>query len=258
MPLGPYFPIFVDVRKRPILVIGGGNVGLEKTSALLRAEASAVTVISPDLNDGLRSELESGRIRHIPRHYNDGEMVGYEMVFIATDDRSANATIRAEGQRRGIWVNAADDPDNCDFILPSVVRQGPITIGISTGGGSPAMARRVREELTDYFSEDFVPLADLLAEVRAELKERGVLPGISQETWQRAIDGNLRALLAQRRIGQAKALLLSRLGAPLTAVPPADFVPESPSLNALAPGDAAPGDAAPGDAAPAPAAMERA
>ena len=220
--MGPYFPIFVDVTSRPILVIGGGNVGLEKTTVLLRAEASNLTVISPDLVDELRAEVEAGRVQHTPRTYEDGDMVGYEMVFVATDDRASNAAIRAEGQRRGIWVNAADDPANCDFILPSVVRRGPITIGISTGGGSPAMARRVREELTDYFTEDFEPLADLLAEVRSELKARGVLPQISQDAWQRAIDGNLRALLAQRRTGQAKALLLSRLGAPLSADPPPD------------------------------------
>ena len=232
MALGPFFPIFVDVTTRPILVIGGGNVGLEKTSVLLRADAGAVAVISPALEDGLRAERDAGRIRHIDRRYSEGDMVGYEMVFIATDDRSANARIRAEGRRRGIWVNAADDPGNCDFILPSVVRQGPITIAISTGGGSPAMARRVREELSDYFSEDFVPLADLLSEVRSDLKARGVLPAISPETWQRAIDGNLRALLAQRRIGQAKALLLARLGAPLAADPPAQFVPQTPSDSA--------------------------
>ena len=176
-------------------------------------------MISPALDDELRALRDAGRVRHVDRRYRDGDMVGFEMVFIATDDRSANASIRAEGARRGIWVNAADDPANCDFILPSVVRRGPITIGISTGGGSPAMARRVREELSDYFTDDFEPLADLLAETRAELKTRGVLPQISQDSWQRAIDGNLRALLAQRRVGQAKALLLSRLGVDLAARP---------------------------------------
>ena len=223
----PYFPIFVDVTARPILVIGGGKVGLEKVSTLLRAEAGELTVISPVLLDALRAELDAGRIRHLARVYQEGDMLGYQMVFIATDDRSANASIRAEGRRRGIWVNAADDPQNCDFILPAVVRQGPITIGISTGGGSPAMARRVREELNDYFSEDFTALADLLADVRAELKARGVLSRISPDTWQRAIDGNLRALLAQRRTGQAKALLLARLGLPIAADPPADFVSDA-------------------------------
>lgn len=93
------------------------------------------------------------------------------------------------------------------------------------------MARRVREELTDYFTEDFEPLAELLAEVRAELKSQGVLPQVSQKTWQRAIDGNLRALLAQRRMGQAKALLLARLGAPLSADPATDAELSAPAAT---------------------------
>ena len=209
-----YYPIFLDVRRRPCLVVGGGTVAQGKVTGLLNAGAD-VTVISPGLEATLQAGLAAGRIRHIARPYERGDMVGYAIVMVATDDRSANAAIRAEGQERRIWVNCADDPQHCDFILPSVVRRGPITIGISTGGGSPAFARRVREELTDYFTEDFVPLAELLAEVRRELKDRGVLPHVSQDTWQRAIDGRLRALLAQRRWGQAKALLLSRLGVPL-------------------------------------------
>ena len=184
----------------------------------------------------MQAQADAGHITHIARAYAEGDMAGFEMVFIATADRSANATIRAEGRRRGIWVNAADDPANCDYILPSVVRQGPITIAISTGGGSPAMARRVREELSDYFSEDFRAAGELLAEVRADLKARGLLPQISQETWQRAIDGNLRALLAQRRTGQAKALLLARLGAPLAAPPPPDFIDQDAAQGAAAGG----------------------
>ena len=96
-----------------------------------------------------------------------------------------------------------------------MVRQAPLTIAISTAGGSPAIARRVREELTDYLSADTAPLAELVAEVRADLRRRDVFRPISAEAWQEAIDGHLRALLAQRRRGQAKALLLARLGAPL-------------------------------------------
>lgn len=214
-----YYPIFLDVTKRPCLVIGGGKIGTEKVTGLLKADAD-VTVISPQLEPALEELCTEERITHRRGAYARGDMVGFDLVFVATDDRSANATIRAEGRDRGIWVNSADDAKNCDFILPSVVRRGPITIGISTGGGSPAMARRVREELTDYFTDDFEPLAELLAEVRAEFKKRGDLRHVSQETWQHAIDGQLRALLAQRRSGQAKALLLSRLGPPLLPLTP--------------------------------------
>ena len=222
-----YYPVFIDTTNRNVLVIGGGNVGLEKTLSLLRAEVPAITVISPDLLPELEALRDGGRIQHIARPYQDGDMTGFDWVMIATDDGATNAVIRDEGHRRGIWVNAADDRQHCDFILPSVVRRGPITIGISTGGGSPAMARRVREELSDYFTEDFEALGELLAEVRGELKQRRVLRQIPQQTWQDAIDGPLRALLAQRRWGQAKARLYARLGPEVLPQPPAPSAPAS-------------------------------
>lgn len=217
-----YYPVFLDTSDKKVLVVGGGKVGLEKTRGLIRAEVPEIAVVSPDLHPDFAAWRRDGRIQHLARAYRDGDMVGYDWVMVATDDRAANAAIRAEGRRRGIWINAADDPRNCDFILPSVVRQGAMTIAISTGGGSPALARRVREELSDYFTEDFEGLADLLTEVRGELKARGALRHISQQSWQDAIDGPLRALLAQRRWGQAKARLYARLGpAILPQEPPA-------------------------------------
>lgn len=202
------------MKDKPCLVVGGGEIGLQKTRGLLAADAR-VTVVSPDLHETLVDWLAEGRISHIAREYCPDDAAGFDVVMVATDDRSANAQVRSESRALGAWVNAADDPDNCDFILPSVVRKGLVTIAISTSGSSPAMARRVREELDAYLTEDFEPLAELLAEVRAELKQRGVLLQISQETWQSAIDGKLRAFLVQRRRGQAKALLLSRIGAPI-------------------------------------------
>ncbi len=217
-----YYPVFLDVTDRPCLVIGGGEVALQKVRGLIAADA-AITIVSPGLHPDLVDLAAQGRINHLPRSYVSGDSQGFDIVMIATDDRSANAAIREESRGLGAWVNAADDPANCDFILPSVVRRGLMTIAISTGGASPAMARRVREELDAYFTEDFEPLAELLAEVRNDLKRRGLLLQIDQETWQRAINGPLRALLAQRRWGQAKALLLSRLGAP---VAPNDPPPE--------------------------------
>jgi siroheme synthase-like protein len=130
--------------------------------------------------------------------------------MIATDDGAVNRQAAAESRARRIWVNAADDPANCDFILPAVVRKGKITLAASTAGSSPALARRLREELEAYLTDDMPALADLLAEVRADLRRRKVR--IESDRWQQAIDGQLRVLLAQRRYGQAKAHLLARLG----------------------------------------------
>ena len=213
----PWYPIFLDLRGRTVLVVGGGALAAEKVRGLQAAEAE-ITVVAATLKAELAALRDAGAIAHIPRNYREGDMAGFSVVMAAQDGRvgeKANSRLAAEARRRGILLNAADDPANCDFILPAVVRQAPLTIAISTAGGSPAIARRVREELTDYLSAETAPLADLVAEVRADLRQRGVFRPISADAWQEAIDGRLRALLAQRRRGQAKALLLARLGAPL-------------------------------------------
>ncbi len=210
------YPIFVETKGRRVIVIGGGHVGAEKVRGLLNGEAD-VTVIAPDLLPELREHADAGRIRHIAREYREGDLDdGYEFIMVATDDGAINAAVSAAGKKRGIWVNAADDPKNCDFILPAVVRKGKITLAASTSGASPALARRLREELDDYLTEDMPALADLLADVRQEVRKRGIK--IENDTWQQAIDGQLRVLLAQRRYGQARARLIARLGIELSPV----------------------------------------
>ncbi|MPZ48687.1 MAG: bifunctional precorrin-2 dehydrogenase/sirohydrochlorin ferrochelatase [Dehalococcoidia bacterium] len=204
-----YYPVFIEMAGRRILVVGGGNVAEGKVQGLLNAEAD-VTVISPDLTPALRTLLDAGQIRHIEREYQDGDLEGYEVCMSATDDGAVNAAVAAEGKRRRVWVNAADDPAYCDFILPAVVRQGPVVVAASTGGASPALARRLREELTDFLSEDYADLAALLSGVRAELRQRGI--SVDSETWNRAIDGQLRKLLVQRRAEEAREHLLRGLG----------------------------------------------
>ncbi len=204
-----YYPIFVELRDRPCLVVGGGHEAEKKTAGLVAADGK-VTVVSPDLTPGLEALRAEGRVDWVPRVYLPGDMVGFEIVMVATDDAVANQAIYREGRQRGIWVNAADDTPNCDFILPSVIRKGQITVAASTSGASPALARRLREELNDYLSDDIPAMADLLGEVRTELRRRKI--SVDAETWQAAIDGPLRALLAQRRYGQAKARLLKSLG----------------------------------------------
>ena len=204
-----YYPIFVELKDRECLVVGGGHEAEKKASGLLAADGR-VTVVSPELGPEMQKLLDAGQIRWIPRVYLPGDMVGFELVMVATDDGLANKEIYREGRGRKIWVNAADDTPNCDFILPAVIRKGQVTIAASTSGASPALARRLREELTDYFSDDIPALADLLGEVRTELRRRKI--PVDNETWQRAIDGPLRALLVQRRYDEARARLLDSLG----------------------------------------------
>jgi siroheme synthase-like protein len=214
-----YYPVFLEMKSRPCVVVGGGTVAERKVEGLLAAGAQ-VTVISPELTPALAALKEKGRLNHVARPYRKGDLQGYEVAMVATDDGAVNADVTREGRRRRIWVNSADDPPNCDFILPSVIRRGETVIAASTGGASPALARRLREELEAFLNEGYGPLAELLQEVRQELRSRGIV--VDPETWQRAIDGRLRALVAQRRRGQAKAYLLASLGGEAPATEAAD------------------------------------
>ena len=204
-----YYPIFLQLQDRRVLFIGGGKEAQHKVRGLLAAGAR-LTIIAPKLTKELQGRLASGELDVLQREYQDGDLAGYEVCMVATDDGAVNAQVAAEGKRQRIWVNAADDPANCDFILPAVVRRGAITLAASTGGTSPALARRLREELEAYLTEEMPALADLLGEVRAELKSRDRLP--DAEVWQVAIDEKLRVLLAQRKYRQAKTRLLESLG----------------------------------------------
>ncbi len=205
-----YYPIFVELQDKPCVVIGGGREAQRKAEGLLGAGAK-VTVVSPKLTRPLQKMLADGEIDCIQREYQEGDIDPFHIVMVATDDGAVNNEVSAEGRRKRIWVNAADDIPNCDFILPSVIRRGAITLAASTGGGSPALARRLREELEAYLTEEMPALADLMKEVRGDLRSRAIVP--EPQAWQDAIDEDLRVLLAQRKYRQAKTRLLKSLGA---------------------------------------------
>ena len=152
-----YYPILVDVSKLRCVVIGGGPVADRRVDGLLNAGA-AVTLISPEITDGLRELADKGVVRHVARRYAAGDLAECEMVFLATDDVTVNEAVLSEARSRGIWTNCADDPENCDFILPAVVRRGELMVAISTGGASPATTRAIREELELYLTAEHTQL----------------------------------------------------------------------------------------------------
>ena len=204
-----YYPVFLDLTGRHCLVVGGGSVAEGKVRGLLAARAD-LTLIAPALSPDLNQIASAGKIRHVERQYEPGDLDGAELCFIATDDGAINARVAADCRERGVWVNAADDPANCDFILPAVVRSGSVVVAASTGGTSPALARRLREELTAFLDEGYGPLGDLLGNVRSEVRALGMR--IDPEAWQRAIDTRLRTLVAQGRLDDARAHLRRALG----------------------------------------------
>src|SRR6185295_13818061 len=135
-----YYPVFLDLADKPVVVIGGGNIAHQKMENLIAAGAK-VTVISPELNEEMAALKDAGKFMHIMRVYQPGDIEGHELVFVATDDHEENRRVWKEGRERHIWVNAVDDIPNCDFIMPGIVKQGELILAISTSGTSPAMAR---------------------------------------------------------------------------------------------------------------------
>ncbi|MFQ5898437.1 MAG: bifunctional precorrin-2 dehydrogenase/sirohydrochlorin ferrochelatase [Candidatus Methylomirabilia bacterium] len=205
-----YFPVFVEMRERPCLVVGGGRVAERKVKGLLGVGAR-VTLVSPILTERLASWARDGRLHHVPRAYRAEDLDGHEIAFVAVDGREVNAAVARDGRARGIWVNVADDPARSDFILPSVLRRGKLVVAVGTGGASPALARAIREELDAYFTEDYARLAELVAGVRRELRQRaGSLDG---EVWNRVLGPHLRRLIAEGKREEAKSYLLEGLGA---------------------------------------------
>ena len=205
-----YYPIFVELRDRPCLVVGGGPEAQRKVEGLLGGEAK-VTVVAPKLTKPLQKMLAGGEIDCIQREYQEGETHRGTRAAVVTAEGAVNRETRDAGRSNGIWVNDGEDSPSGAFTLPAVIGRGAGTLAASTGCASPALARRLREELEAYLTEEMPALADLLKEVRGDLRSRSIVP--DAEVWQEAIDEELRVLLAQRKYRQAKTRLLTSLGA---------------------------------------------
>lgn len=207
--LTSYYPIFLNIRGKRCVVIGGGQVALRKTRALIEHGAN-VEVISPDLCPELRRLAESKEVRVSSREYQPGDLRGAFVVIAATDNSDINQKVAEEAKRNAVLVNVVDDAENSHFILPSCLRRGDITVAVSTAGKSPALARKIRTKLEKDIGNEYASLTNLISEVRAEAKRQGIQ--IDGDDWQKALDLDL--LLELLRNGEserARVLLLTNL-----------------------------------------------
>lgn len=207
-----YYPLYLEMNRRRCLVVGGGAVAERKIASLLEAGAE-VTVISPDVTEVIARWSKNHSIQFHARRYQRGDVNGHELIFVATNDDAVNAQVHQDGKSQGAWVNAADDPEHCDFILPSVLRRGDLTVAVSSGGNSPALARTIREELELHFTADYEMLSKLAGDVRDELRRRSIT--VPFEIWRKALRGDVRQCLVRGDLVQAKSHLLKDLGVSL-------------------------------------------
>ena len=146
------YPVVLSIRGRAILVVGGGKVATRKVRRLLN-EGSNVTVVAQDVSQLIEQWGAEGRLRLYKRAYLPTDILGMQLVFVATNRRSVNAQVAREAQQRGIWVNVADSSAESDFTLPAVASFGELQLAIDTGGGGPALSRQLRHYLAEQLPD---------------------------------------------------------------------------------------------------------
>jgi uroporphyrin-III C-methyltransferase/precorrin-2 dehydrogenase/sirohydrochlorin ferrochelatase len=169
----PLFPLFLKLDDRRCLVVGAGPVGESKVAGLLEAGA-VVRVVSPSATDVLRRWADEGRVEWLPRRFEPSDLDDVRLVVAAIPDGEDLARVAGEAKRRGVLCNAVDVPERCDFYYPAVVRRGDLQIAISTGGHSPALAQRLRQELAVEFGAEYAPWVAELGRVRQALMQAGM------------------------------------------------------------------------------------
>jgi len=166
-----FYPIFIELENRRVLVVGGGPVAERKVEALLDAGAR-ITVVSPDVTDRLMELANSSRLIWHQRKFHSSDLDGASLVISATDDAATQAEVASDAAAKNILVNTVDKPELCDFIVPSMLRRGEITVAISTSGKSPALAAELRRRLDSVVTDAMARTAFVLGAIRSEVHDR--------------------------------------------------------------------------------------
>lgn len=182
-----FYPVFLDIDGKRAVVIGGGPVAYRKAASLIEAGA-AVTVISPDAVPAIKRLAERGLLAHKPRRYRKGDLNGAVVAIAATDDKSVNERAASEARARGILINCANPPDSGNFIVPSSIKRGALTLAISTGGASPALSKRLRLDLEAFLGTRYSWFLEFLEDARVLLKGEVEDESVRQDILRKLVD----------------------------------------------------------------------
>ncbi len=206
MPL--YYPVFLNLTEKPCVVFGGGRAAEGKISKL-RDAGARVTVVSPRVTAGIQVAVQEGGLEWRAREYQPGDLAGAFLGIAATDVRSVNQLIFREAEEMGVLLNVVDEPSQCTFIAPSILNRGQVTVAISTGGASPALARKLRESLSSSPTVEWADLAGVMSRARQQVKTQGV--AVDPQRWQCSLTPELLRLAQAGRDEEALAAMLSDL-----------------------------------------------
>jgi precorrin-2 dehydrogenase/sirohydrochlorin ferrochelatase len=213
-----YYPLFLDIARRRCIVVGGGSVAERKVARLVECGA-VVEVVAPTLTPGLESLKKEGRLVHHETGYAEPLIHGAFLVIGATDSDAVNAEISRDARTLGILVNIVDDPGRCDFILPSIVKRGELVIAVSTGGFSPALAKKMRAELDARYGPEYAALVDILGRLRRKVIEQGRSSQENRDLFTAVISSGILDPIRAGRWDEVKALIRELTGVELEVSP---------------------------------------
>lgn len=203
-----YYPVYLNLAGKPCVILGGGAIAQGKIAAL-RDAGALITVISPQATDGIKRAAQRGQLTLRLREYQPGDLQDAFIAVAATNVWHVNRQIYEEAEARGVLLNVVDDPDQCTFIAPSIVRRDPVTLAISTGGASPALARKMRETLANAPALKWADLAGALGRARRIIKEQRAV--IDPARWQCVITDDLLQLAQAGQDDAAVDIILTQL-----------------------------------------------
>ena len=207
----PLYPVNLQISNRPCVVVGGGSVAERKALSLLTSGA-AVTVLSPQVTEVLAALIQEKKMIHVARYYSQGDVTGFFIVICATDNKAVNKLIAEEAQAVGALVNVVDAPELGNFSVPSQINHGDLLITISTGGKSPALARKLRTELAKRYGPEYGQYLELLGKARDDMKKAIRSSKEREIFWRQTIDEDIINLLKNGKIKEAEAKIYNAIG----------------------------------------------
>lgn len=201
-----YFPVFFDIKNRPCLLVGGGDVASRKAKLLLAAGAS-LKVVAPEICDSLRNRTDDGDINFIERDYESTDIDGVDLIIAATNNRQVNEQISKDARALQLPVNVVDSPELCSFIVPSIIDRSPVMVAVSSGGSSPVLARLLRARLESLIPSSYGRLATLLKSYRDKVKQRFSQESQRRKFWEKMLQGSLTELMFSGQEDSARKLL---------------------------------------------------
>lgn len=197
------YPIFLNIEGARCVVVGAGPVAQRKAQSLLSAGA-AVIVVAPEATERVESLAAEGKLQWLAEAYEPKQLDGARLVFAATDDAGLNQRVAADAHARGALVNVAEPPESGDFAVPATVKRGEICIAVSTGGASPALAKKLREQIEAVVGEECGELARLLGEMRPAVEQQVKAQNKRQRVYEAILNSDVLALLRDGKAGDAR------------------------------------------------------